>query len=109
LLLKLLICTAVVPLLSLSAQIVTTPSVPTIVSTESMSTVTQNPLVLERDGTYSAVIGGKSVWAFDDTAMNAYNINGNNFISNTLAWTTNFKASNGIYLHHDHRSNWSSN
>jgi hypothetical protein len=67
-----------------------------------MGIVRQNPLIYGRDGTFSAKIGGRSYWTFNDTSMRADNIDGHNFISNTLSWTDSFNASNGIYLNHDH-------
>lgn len=78
------------------------PPVPQIEAVRSMGTVTQDPLIYGRDGTFSAEIGGRSYWTFNDTAMRAYNVDGHNFISNTLAWTDSLNASNGIYLNHDH-------
>jgi hypothetical protein len=78
------------------------PSIPAIQSIVPMGTVTQDPLIYGRDGTFSARIGDRSYWAFNDTAMRAYNVDGHNFISNTLAWTDSLNASNGIYLNHDH-------
>jgi hypothetical protein len=78
------------------------PAVPSIKAVVPMDVVRQNPRIYGRDGTYSAVIDGKSYWAFNDTAMRAYNVDGHNFISNTLAWTNSLDASNGNYLNHDH-------
>lgn len=83
-------------------QTSTPPPVPRIDSIVFMGTVTQNPLIYGRDGTFSAKIGGRSYWTFNDTAMRAYNLDGHNFISNTLSWTDSLNASNGIYLDHDH-------
>lgn len=78
------------------------PPVPPLEAVVPMGTVTQNPLIYGRDGTFSAVIGGHSYWAFNDTSMRAYNVDGHNFISNTLAWTDSLNAANGINLNHDH-------
>jgi len=83
----------------LSAQ--TAPPIPPVQSVTSLGIINQNPLIVGRDGTYSALIGGKSVWAFDDTAMSKANAQGNNFIDNSMAWTTNLDASSGITLNHD--------
>ncbi len=62
------------------------------------STVVQSPLIQGRDGTFSALLNGKSVWLFDDTSMTKTNAAGHNFIDNTLSWTTNLDAANGITL-----------
>lgn len=64
--------------------------------------VNQNPLIYGRDGTFSAKIGDRSYWTFNDTAMRSHNTDGHNFISNTLSWTDSLDASNGIDLSHDH-------
>jgi hypothetical protein len=66
-----------------------------------MGTVIQNSHIIGRDGTFSAAINGKSYWSFNDTSMNATNEEGENFISNSRAWTDNLDASNGIDLDHD--------
>ncbi len=87
---------------ALHAQNTTAPPAPTIQSLTPMGIVKQNALIYGRDGTYSAVIDGKSFWAFNDTSMRADNVDGHNFISNTLAWTDSLNASNGIYLNHDY-------
>jgi hypothetical protein len=49
-----------------------------------MGTVTQSPLIQGRDGTFSALLNGRSYWLFDDTTMTKDNASGNNFIDNTL-------------------------
>jgi hypothetical protein len=83
----------------------TTPGVatiPNVVSTVAMGTIKQNPNVMGRDGTWSVKLKGKSYWLFNDTPMYKANAEGANFISNSLAWTDNLDASNGINLNHDH-------
>jgi hypothetical protein len=74
------------------------PPIPPIQSVTPMGTVVQNPLIQGRDGTFSALLNGKSIWLFDDTAMTKANATGNNFIDNTMSWTTNLDASQGITL-----------
>src|SRR5579871_6650288 len=74
------------------------PPIPAIQSVTPMGTVTQDPVVQGRDGTYSAQLGNTSVWLFDDTALTVYNASNENFFSNSLSWTTNLDASNGINL-----------
>jgi len=76
--------------------------IPTVVSAAAIGTVVQNSHVLGRDGTWSAAINGKSYWSFNDTSMNAANAEGENFISNTRAWSDNLNASNGINLDNNH-------
>ena len=74
------------------------PPIPAVQSVTPMGIVTQDPLVQGRDGTYSAKIGAKSFWIFNDTALTQDNASGTNFFSNSMAWTTNFDASSGIDL-----------
>ena len=74
------------------------PPIPQVESVTPMGTVTQTPLVQGRDGTFSALINGRSYWLFDDTAMTKANATGNNFIDNTMSWTTNLDATKGITL-----------
>jgi hypothetical protein len=78
------------------------PPIPPLQSVTAMGIVTQDPLVQGRDGTYSALIDGESVWAFDDTTLTQNNASGTNFFSNSLAWTTNLDASSGITLNGNH-------
>ena len=63
-----------------------------------MGTVTQDPVVQGRDGTYSALMGNVSMWLFNDTALTVYNASHENFFSNSLSWATNLDATNGITL-----------
>jgi len=74
------------------------PPIPPVLSVTPMGIVTQDPLVQGRDGTYSAQLGSKSVWLFNDTALTQNNASGTNFFSNSLAWTTNLNASSGVDL-----------
>lgn len=77
------------------------PPIPPVLSVTAMGTVTQNPVIDGRDGTYSALIRGASYWAFNDTAMKQANASGKNFIDNTLSWATSLDATNGITLNRD--------
>jgi hypothetical protein len=77
------------------------PPIPAIQSITPLPIVAQNPAVLERDGTYSALINGASYWAFNDTALSAPNASGENFFSNSLSWASSLDASSGIVLNHD--------
>ena len=74
------------------------PPIPAIQSVTPMGTVTQDPVVQGRDGTYSARLGNNSYWLFDDTSLTVYNASDENFFSNSLAWSTNLDAANGITL-----------
>jgi hypothetical protein len=74
------------------------PSIPALESVMPMGPVTQDPLVQGRDGTYSARLGGTSFWIFNDTTLTQDNASGTNFFSNSMAWTNDLDASNGIDL-----------
>ena len=74
------------------------PPIPPITSVTPMDTVTQDPVVQGRDGTYSAQMGANSVWLFNDTTLTVDNASGENFFSNSMAWSTSLDATNGINL-----------
>ncbi len=93
---------AIVPFLfslsfCLSAQ-TGAPPIPAVQSVTAMGLVSQDPVVQGRDGTYSAQVGNRSYWLFNDTALTVDNASGENFFSNSLAWATNLDATNGITL-----------
>ena len=87
--------------ISLAAQISAVPPLPTVVSVTSLGAVEQNPVIYGRDGTFSALVDGKSVWTFGDTPMSVPGILGNYWDDNSLSWTDNLDASHGIDLNHD--------
>jgi hypothetical protein len=97
---KAVVCAALAgwPACTLSLAQTGPPPIPPIQSVTPMGTVTQSPLIQGRDGTFSALLNGRSYWLFDDTTMTKDNASGNNFIDNTLSWTTNLDASQGITL-----------
>jgi len=74
------------------------PPIPAIQSVTPLGTITQYPLVQGRDGTFSALVNGRSIWLFDDTAMTKANALGKNFIDNSMSWASNLDASQGITL-----------
>lgn len=86
---------------SFAADSASVPPLPKVVSVTSLGTVQQNPVIYGRDGTFSAVINGKSVWTFGDTPMSVPGKLGNFWDDNSLSWTTNLDASKGINLNHD--------
>ena len=85
----------------IAADSASVPPLPKVVSVTSLGTVQQNPVIYGRDGTFSAVINGKSVWTFGDTPMSVPGKLGNFWDDNSLSWTTNLDASKGINLSHD--------
>jgi hypothetical protein len=77
------------------------PPLPKVISVTSLGTVQQNSVIYGRDGTFSALVNGKSVWTFGDTPMSVPGKLGNFWDDNSLSWTTNLDASQGINLNHD--------
>ena len=77
------------------------PSVPPVLSVTPLGTVVQNPDVYGRDGTFSALVGGVSLWTFGDTPISVPGKEGDNWDDNSLSWTANLDASQGINLDHD--------
>jgi hypothetical protein len=97
----LLAAVALFTTISAAAQKSGVPPLPTVVSVTSLGTVQQNPVIYGRDGTFSALVGGKSVWTFGDTPMSVPGVLGNYWDDNSLSWTTNLDASQGIDLNYD--------
>lgn len=77
------------------------PPIPQVLSVTPLGTVVQNPVIYGRDGTFSALINGQSVWTFGDTPMSVPGVEGNFWDDNSLSWTGNLDASHGITLDHD--------
>ena len=77
------------------------PPIPQVLSVTPLGTVVQNPVIYGRDGTFSALINGQSVWTFGDTPMSVPGIEDNFWDDNSLSWTGNLDASHGITLDHD--------
>lgn len=102
-----LLCTAALGALALGAPAFAAqagelpPPIPPVVSVVEMGLVKQNKFVTCRDGTYSALVGNKAIWTFNDTCMSKGGVAGDQFIDNTLAWNTNLDASAGITLNKD--------
>ncbi|MEP7347527.1 MAG: DUF4185 domain-containing protein, partial [Gemmatimonadaceae bacterium] len=84
-----------------AAAIMDAPIIPGVASAIDIGTVVQNAKINGRDGAISGKIGNKSVWTFGDTPMNVPGIGQHNWVDNSLSWTTNLDASNGITLTND--------
>ncbi len=78
------------------------PPIPAIQSAVDIGTVVQNAVIYGRDGNFSGRIGNRSVWTFGDTPMSVPNANGQNWNDNTLSWTTDLNAADGITLTNDY-------
>jgi hypothetical protein len=77
------------------------PPIPPIQSVVDLGLVRQNKFVQCRDGTYSALVGKRAVWTFNDTCLTKGGVAGDQFIDNTLAASTSLDASGGIFLNRD--------
>ena len=69
-----------------------------VVQTADLGTIGGNPKILGRDGGYSGMFAGNSVWVFDDTFLATPNAEGQTLISDSWAWTTDLNAAQGITL-----------
>lgn len=78
------------------------PPIPPVLSVTDLGTVGQNPVVSGRDGTQSAEFHGASIWTFGDTSMTVPGVEGKNWDDNSLSWTTDANAADGLSLDHDH-------
>lgn len=82
-------------------DLVGAPPIPGVASAVDIGTVVQNAKILGRDGAISGKIGNRSVWTFGDTPMSVPGIGQHNWVDNSMSWTTNLNATNGITLNHD--------
>ncbi len=78
------------------------PPIPPVLSITHMGTVKQNPVVTGRDGTFSTLVDGRSVWTFGDTSMSIQNKFGSYWDDNSMAAATNLDATHGITLNQDY-------
>ena len=65
-------------------------------SATDLSVLETHASITMRDGGYSTIFDGKSVWLYGDTFLDAVNNSGYSLLSNTWSWTNNFDTSNGI-------------
>jgi hypothetical protein len=66
------------------------------VQTTDLGTIASNPDILGRDGAYSGLFAGNSVWVYGDTFLAKPNAQGQTLISGTWASTRNLNAAHGI-------------
>jgi hypothetical protein len=72
------------------------PPPPEILATRDMGLLETNPLIALRDGAFSTRVGGVSVWVYGDTGLTAPGADGGNWRHNTLSWTHDLYATDGI-------------
>jgi hypothetical protein len=78
------------------------PPIPPVLSATDLGVVGQHAGVRGRDGAISALVEGRSVWTFGDTPLTFANASGDTWVDNTLAWTSDLDASDGLTLEGNH-------
>jgi len=68
----------------------------TVANVTDLRTIPTNPDILGRDGGYSAVFQGYSVWLYRDTFLAVPNAKGFTLISDSWSYTKDLNAQNGI-------------
>jgi len=63
-----------------------------VVQVTDLGAIAGFPNVVGRDGGYSGMFQGRSVWLFSDTFLPKPNVDGRTLISDTWAWTTDLKT-----------------
>ena len=72
------------------------PAALSVVQTQDLGTICRNPKISGRDGGYSGIFAGNSVWLYGDTFLANPNAEGQTLISDSWAFTTDFNATDGI-------------
>jgi len=72
------------------------PAALTVVSSSDLGPIPTNPEILGRDGAYSALFQGYSVWVYGDTFLANPNADGRGLISDSWSFTTDLSARDGI-------------
>ena len=78
------------------------PPIPPVVSATHLGIVGEHAGVRARDGAISARMGGRSVWTFGDTPLTVPGADGDSWSNNTLSWTSDLDASDGLALDGNH-------
>jgi len=77
------------------------PPIPPVLSTTELGPIQQNPLIKGRDGAQSGFFQGTSIWTFGDTVLSVPGHDGDSWADNTMSWTADLDASDGIVLPND--------
>lgn len=72
------------------------PAALTVAGATDLGTIPTNPDILGRDGAYSALFQGYSVWLYGDTFLVSPNADGRTLISDSWSYTTDLNAQDGI-------------
>lgn len=73
-----------------------TPPVVTVVTAQDLGAIPTNPDILGRDGGYSALFQGQSVWIYGDTFLAKPNAQNFTLISDSWSYTSDLAAQGGI-------------
>ncbi len=68
----------------------------TVVNVTDLGTIQTNPEILGRDGAYSGLFQGKSVWLYGDTFLAKPDAEGRTLISDSWSWTSDLNPQDGI-------------
>ncbi len=68
----------------------------TVVAQSDLGALDAAPAIRGRDGGFSALIDGRSVWLFGDTFLDMPDMNSRTLISNTWSWSEDLEAEDGI-------------
>ncbi len=72
------------------------PPPPDILATQDLGLLETHTAITGRDGAYSARVGGVSVWVYGDTALSTPGADGGTWRNNTMSWTHDLYAADGI-------------
>jgi len=72
------------------------PPALTVANTTDLGAIPTNPDILGRDGAFSAIFHGYSVWVYGDTFLANPNANGRGLISDSWSFTTDLNAQTGL-------------
>ncbi|MDX6284716.1 MAG: hypothetical protein QOG53_201 [Frankiales bacterium] len=67
-----------------------------VASATDIGPMKQHPAIRGRDNVRSALFGGTSFWAFADTMLGTGGSDGDNWADNSISWTKDLDASNGV-------------
>ncbi len=72
------------------------PPPPEILATRDMGVLETNPVIALRDGAFSTRVGGVSLWVYGDTGLTTPGADGGTWRHNTISWTHDLYATDGI-------------
>jgi hypothetical protein len=70
----------------------------TVKTAVEIGTLQASPLIVGRDGAYTALLWGHEVWTFGDTFLSVANVQGTSFVSNTFSVSDTTVTDGGVVL-----------